>query len=371
MSHHIEINNLTKRYGSLIAIDDISFSVEKGSFASIVGPSGSGKTTALRMIAGFEDPTNGGIEINGRDITDDPPFERDVNMVFQNLALFPHLTVAENIKYGLKYGGESYLTEEIDRKVETMLEMVNLPGYGDRDISELSGGEQQRIALARAVVKEPEILLFDEPLASLDRKLRQEMKVELQRIQSETGITFLYVTHDQEVALSVSDQMIVMKDGEIAQRGEPKEIYDQPTSAFVADFIGDANIVTGSIGEIGEDYVTVDIEGETLQIPVEDTISRELIATRSVGSEFEVGFRPHDATLSSKKLPERLSFGGTVTGKTYAGEKYQYLVDIENNTITISDTSGEYNIGDSIYVGCDHSAIHTFETTKQKREVEA
>lgn len=369
MSAHLNVENLIKRFGSLVAVDDVSFEIGKGEFASIVGPSGSGKTTILRMIAGFVAPSQGQITIDGRGVLARPPFERDVNMVFQNLALFPHLTVGENIRYGLKNGSESYTEAEMEEKVGEKLEMIDLSGYENREIDELSGGEQQRVALARAVIKEPEVLLFDEPLASLDRKLRQEMKIELQQIQSETGITFLYVTHDQEVALSVSDKMIVLNKGEIAQQGTPKDIYDHPESPFVADFVGDSNIVAATIDEIDEESVTVTIGDRRATIPIEKSTSGELISTHSVERDIEVGFRPHHARLTTDGSADDVSFVGTVTGKTYAGNSYRYHVDLDGYTITVNETDGQYDIGDNVKVACPRDSVHVFGSPKRRAGV--
>lgn len=252
----LAVSDLTKRFGDLVAVDAADFDVEDGEFVSILGPSGSGKSTVLRMIAGFEQPTDGSIRLDGEEIVGSPPFERDVNMVFQNLALFPHLTVAENIGYGLKQQGVPP-TERRDR-IANMLEMVELEGYGDRQPNELSGGEQQRVALARALVNEPALVLFDEPLSSLDRKLRQHMQRELQRIQLETNTTFLYVTHDQEVALAVSDRLIVLDDGAVQQIGSVESLYEEPSNRFVADFIGDVNVIDATVTDVSDEAVTVD-----------------------------------------------------------------------------------------------------------------
>lgn len=252
----LAVSDLTKRFGDLVAVDDADFDVEDGEFVSILGPSGSGKSTVLRMIAGFEQPTEGSIRLDGEEVVGSPPFERDVNMVFQNLALFPHLTVSENIGYGLKQQGVA--PAERQERIADMLEMVELEGYGDRQPTELSGGEQQRVALARALVNEPALVLFDEPLSSLDRKLRQHMQRELQRIQLETDTTFLYVTHDQEVALAVSDRLIVLDDGAVQQIGPVESLYEEPSNRFVADFIGDVNVIEATVTDVTDDSVTVD-----------------------------------------------------------------------------------------------------------------
>jgi putative spermidine/putrescine transport system ATP-binding protein len=240
----VRLSGLRKEFPGkppVVAVQGADLEIADGEFFSMLGPSGSGKTTVLKLIAGFEEPTAGTVELGGRDVTDVPPFERDVNTVFQDYALFPHMSVAENIEYGMRVR-KARKEERADRR-DAALEMVRLEGYGDRKPSELSGGQRQRVALARAIVNRPRVLLLDEPLGALDLKLRLQMQVELKRIQSEVGITFVYVTHDQEEALTMSDRLAVFDQGRIAQVGAPEDVYEHPATAFVAGFVGTSNVL--------------------------------------------------------------------------------------------------------------------------------
>ncbi len=239
----ITLENVSKEYDGTPVLNDINLYIRKNEFLTLLGPSGCGKTTTLRIIGGFEYPTTGKVIFDGKDITDDPPYKRRVNTVFQKYALFPHLNVFENIAFGLKIAKKS--KEVIANKVGTTLELLNLQGFDKRAVDSLSGGQQQRVAIARAVVNEPEVLLLDEPLAALDLKLRKDMQLELKRMQQTLGITFVFVTHDQEEALTMSDTVVVMKSGYIQQIGTPKHIYDEPQNAYVANFIGESNIIRG------------------------------------------------------------------------------------------------------------------------------
>jgi putative spermidine/putrescine transport system ATP-binding protein len=233
--------NLTKHYGEVVAVAGIDLEVQAGEFFTMLGPSGSGKTTTLRMIAGFEDPSGGTVELAGRDVSGVPPYDRAVNTVFQDYALFPHMTVGENVAYGLRVGRVA--KQERAQRRDEALEMVRLPGYGERKPGELSGGQRQRVALARAIVNRPRVLLLDEPLGALDLKLREQMQVELKTIQSEVGITFVYVTHDQDEALTMSDRIAVFNEGLIEQVSPPAELYERPATAFVAGFVGVSNLL--------------------------------------------------------------------------------------------------------------------------------
>lgn len=240
----IRFVNVSRHFGEVKAVDNISLDIADGEFFTLLGPSGSGKTTSLRMIAGFDRPTSGRIYLHGRDVSQLPPYERDVNTVFQDYALFPHMTVAENVGYGLMI--KKVPKAERERRVEEMLELVRLPGFGNRKPSQLSGGQRQRVALARALINRPRVLLLDEPLGALDLKLRQAMQIELKAIQQKVGITFVYVTHDQEEALTMSDRLAVFNHGRIEQVGTPAEIYERPATAFVAGFVGVSNLVSGA-----------------------------------------------------------------------------------------------------------------------------
>jgi putative spermidine/putrescine transport system ATP-binding protein len=258
----VAVEGCRKTYGDVVAVDGVDLAVAAGEFFTLLGPSGSGKTTTLRMIAGFEQPDDGRIRLGGEDITRRPPYARDVNTVFQDYALFPHMTVAENVGYGLKVKGVA--RAERKRQVDEVLEMVRLGGYGNRKPVQLSGGQRQRVALARSIVNRPKVLLLDEPLGALDLKLRQEMQVFLKSLQRELGMTFLYVTHDQEEALTMSDHLVVFNEGRIEQAGTPAEVYERPATEFVAGFVGTSNIVerAGRRISIRPERITLNGHGE-------------------------------------------------------------------------------------------------------------
>ena len=286
----VRLEGITKRFGDVMAVDGIDLEIADGEFFSMLGPSGSGKTTTLRMIAGFELPTEGTIRLHGRDVTGVPPFDRDVNTVFQDYALFPHMTVGDNVAYGLVVSGVP--KAERRQRVTDALRMVRLDGYEGRRPGQLSGGQRQRVALARALVNRPRVLLLDEPLGALDLKLREEMQIELKAIQAQVGITFIYVTHDQEEALTMSDRLAVFNLGRVEQIGTPAEVYEHPKTTFVAGFVGTSNLLTGESARvvIGSDGVfTVRPEKIRLGDPAEDVAPDEASATGTVEQVVYVG----------------------------------------------------------------------------------
>ncbi|MEY7849011.1 ABC transporter ATP-binding protein [Natrarchaeobius sp. A-rgal3] len=354
---HISIQELRKEFGDIVAVDDVSFEIEEGSFTSIVGPSGSGKSTILRMIGGFESPTDGRVLIDGEDVTDEPPFERDVNMVFQDLALFPHMTVGENIAYGLRYDDRNFTKKEREEKIESMLEMVALSGYADRDPEDLSGGEQQRIAVARALVKEPDLLLFDEPLASLDRKLRQRMQTELQRIQAKTGITFLYVTHDQEIALSVSDTLLLLNEGEIEQIGTPETVYEEPETSFAADFVGDVNELPGTVTRLTETDIDLSVCGTNVTVP-----RSALTASIAQGDQVDVCIRPGEMKLVDPNADDAPILSGTTNSRAFGGEGFDYQVELDETTVQVGNVTEKRTLGEDVHVSWDLEETMVFPT---------
>lgn len=312
----IELRGLTKAFGDIKAVSHVSLRVKNGEFVTLLGPSGCGKTTTLRMIAGLEEPTAGQVYMGEQDVTDLPPYERNVGMVFQNLALFPHLTVLGNIAYGMKVGKKKYTKEQMRNRVEEMLDLVELPGIERRYPSQLSGGQQQRVALARALASNPTVLLLDEPLANLDRKLRERMQVELRRIQQKVGITTLFVTHDQEEAMTMSDRIAVMEAGKLVQIGASTEVYESPESIFVADFIGTMNFFEGRAMEVSQDTVTIKNDELSLLIP---TGRNEIGA----GQQVTISIRPE--SIQFVKEGEH-TLMGMVDLKRYLGDTIEYRI---------------------------------------------
>ncbi len=315
----IRLIGLEKRFGEVRAVDGVSLEIGAGEFFSLLGPSGCGKTTTLRMIGGFELPTAGRILLRDRDVTTDPPDKRPVNMVFQNYALFPHLDVGDNIGFGLRR--KKVDKADIRRRVGEVLDLVGLGGYEKRRPNQLSGGQQQRVALARALVNRPNVLLLDEPLGALDLKLRKRLQLELKRIQGEVGITFVYVTHDQEEALTMSDRIAVMHAGKVEQLGTPEELYDRPTTRFVADFIGTTNLLMGAVE-------SVDPSGAHVRLAGGDTC---LVAAPGldVGQAIELSIRPESIRLtpSNGASPTRTEpLRGAVEQVAYLGSNVQYQV---------------------------------------------
>ncbi|MFP5479053.1 MAG: ABC transporter ATP-binding protein [Alphaproteobacteria bacterium] len=310
-----ELRDASKHYGAVVAAQELNLSIRRGEFLSFLGPSGCGKTTALRMLAGFERPTSGDILLDGQRVNDLPPHRRPVNMVFQHYALFPHLTVAQNIAYGLRQRRPRPPAAEIARAVEQALETVRLPGFGPRRIWEMSGGQQQRVALARAIVNQPKLLLLDEPMAALDKKLRRDMQIELQTLQRKLGITFILVTHDQEEALSMSDRICIMRGGRIVQVGSPRELYDRPASKYVADFVGKSNFFPGRVTEASQGRATLAAAGGLV-------IGGAAPVAMAPGQAAAASLRPEQIALSRKGegLPV------TVVNRIFLGEHTEYLV---------------------------------------------
>ena len=346
----IELKNIVKIYDKEKVVDDVSLSIKKGDFVTILGPSGCGKTTILRMIAGFEKPTAGEIYLEGVDVTNVPPYKRNINTVFQKYALFPHLNVFNNIAYGLKMKtvpdetakkGYRLLSEqEITAKVNQALKMVDLEDYGHRDIDSLSGGQQQRIAIARAIVNEPKVLLLDEPLSALDLKMRKEMQIELRRLHKELGITFIYVTHDQEEAMTMSDTIVVMRDGEIQQVGTPKKIYDEPQNAYTADFIGESNIIAGKM--VKDNLV----EFFGCRFPCLDKGFAK-------NEPVDVVVRPEDIKIN----PREPQFEGTVMNVVFKGTFYDITVVLDDYELSVKNTKA-YPVGEKIMMSIAPDGIH-------------
>ena len=322
----IEFRNVTKHFEGVVAVDNLCLSVKRGSFYSFLGPSGCGKTTSLRLIAGFEQPTQGELFIGGASVVGIPSYKRPVNMVFQQYALFPHMTVSDNIGYGLRQISPKKDKLEVRKRVDEALEKVRLSGYGERRIWELSGGQQQRVALARALINRPTCLLLDEPLAALDRKLRREMQIELQTLQRDVGITFILVTHDQEEALSMSDEICIMREGQIIQSGSPQELYDQPQSRYVADFVGKTNFFSGTITEIDGSKVIIETDSNEILVGTQAKGATPLVC----GSKASAAVRPGMISLSAlgeTKKSDRVSIHGQIMNRIFLGENSEYLIN--------------------------------------------
>ena len=349
----IELSGVVKEFharGEVVtAVAGIDLDIREGEFFSLLGPSGCGKTTTMRMIAGFEEPTRGVIRLHGQDVTNVSPNKRDVNMVFQSYALFPHMNVFENVAFGLRR--KAVAKPEITRRVGEMLEIVDMAGRSERRPRELSGGQQQRVALARALVNNPRALLLDEPLGALDLKLRQAMQVELKRIQREVGITFVYVTHDQNEALTMSDRIAVMDDGSIEHLGTPREIYEHPRTRFVAGFIGTSNLLTGTVTRLDGDRAIIQIsQDERIIVPVQDRAVSE-------GSRLELTVRPEKIDLTAERPPgEGCVLRGTVTEVVYLGTSTNFsvttsagadVVVFQQNSASAGDVAAR---GDSIWL---------------------
>ncbi|QIO23841.1 ABC transporter ATP-binding protein [Haloarcula sp. JP-L23] len=344
----VALDSVTRRYGDTTALKGVSLSVREGEFFTLVGPSGCGKTTTLRLLAGFETPTHGTVRFGGESVAGVPPEERDVGVVFQNYALFPHMSVGENVAYGLRFtdppGGVTR-----DERVSTLLELVDLGGTEDRDPDTLSGGQQQRVAMARALAPGPDLLLLDEPMSALDAKLRERLRVQVREIQRELGITTVYVTHDQEEALAVSDRVAVVRDGYIEQVGTPREIYREPATRFVASFIGDNNVLSGEVTDVGVGAdgpaATVAVGGESLGVGLD---SRDGVA---VGDRLTFCLRPERLSLSGGET----TLSATVTSTEFLGETTRAHLDWGGETLRLRTTDPPD--GD-VVVGFDPADAH-------------
>ncbi len=347
MTADVEVRDLCKAYAETVAVDHVSFQVEQKQFFSLLGPSGCGKTTTLRMIAGFVEPTSGEVRLKGEVVNDLPPFKRSIGMVFQNLALFPHMNVRDNLAFGLRM--KKFPKEEIEPRTRKMLDLVELPGFEDRRINQLSGGQMQRVALARALIADPAVLLLDEPLGALDLKLRLQLQVELKELQKRIGTTFIYVTHDQGEALTMSDTIAVMTGGRVMQIGDPLEIYESPANKFVADFIGETNLLEGEC-----------LSRERVNCKTFDVA----VATKDelVGKKVRVSIRP-EKIFASRKPPHEVEnkFEGKVEERFFKGSVMMYKIRIaEHALLTVNvpnvDADSRFQPGDNIHVGWDRDA---------------
>jgi spermidine/putrescine transport system ATP-binding protein len=345
----VELREVSKHFGSVVAVDHVSLQIRRGEFFSLLGPSGCGKTTTLRMIGGLEYPTAGDVVLRGEVVTDVPPYRRATNMVFQHLALFPHLTVFENIAFGLRL--KRVPSDAISRKVESVLQLVDLPGYGAREIHQLSGGQKQRVAIARALVNEPAVLLLDEPLGALDLKLRLQMQAELKALQQRVGTTFIYVTHDQGEALTMSDRIAVMNLGRIVQVGTSQAIYARPQTRFVASFIGEANFLEGRVSAAGPSGVVVDVDGLRIMAAAD----RATGGLPQVGAGVTVSVRPEHVKLGAAVGESGNRWDGRVQDVTFMGAVVRARIQLSGGVALVAevhnDAAGGLTPGSPVVAG--------------------
>ena len=352
------LKGLTKKFGSFVAVDDLDLTVPQGEFFALLGPSGCGKTTTLRMVAGLEDPTGGTIQLGDEDITHRKPYRRPVNTVFQSYALFPHLTIFENVAFGLR----RQKRKDVKGPVDEILELVELSEYADRKPTQLSGGQQQRVALARALINKPQVLLLDEPLGALDLKLRRQMQLELKHIQTEVGLTFVHVTHDQEEAMTMADTVAVMNAGVIEQMGSPVELYEQPRTTFVANFLGQSNLLRGTVIGSDAESVGIDVEGARLVARRDGDAD---VSTRS--GEVWVGIRPEKVYLAAAGSDpgddSNTLRDGVVVDVSFIGVSTQYLVRMpwgQELTVFEQNTGARERFGTNDSVDLHWMAGHSF-----------
>jgi spermidine/putrescine transport system ATP-binding protein len=360
----VRLDRVKKRFGNVVAVDGVSLDIRRGEFFSLLGPSGCGKTTSLRMIGGFERPDEGRIELGGVDVAGLPPHKRDVNTVFQSYALFPHLNVFDNVAYGLRRKGVE--RDGIAGRVPRILELVDLPGFEGRRVNQLSGGQQQRVALARALVNEPRVLLLDEPLGALDLKLRKQMQLFLKSLQHEIGITFIYVTHDQEEAMTMSDRIAVMRDGHVEQVGPPEEVYERPATEFVAGFLGASNLLDGQVGPLDGEHRMIELtSGERIRV---------LAGALDDGSgRIRLGVRPEKIRLFQRedRAQGDNMIRATVRDATFVGVSNVYTVDTgDGHTMTVyaqnRGVSGDRPPGPGEAVTLAWHPEHTFVVSAQE-----
>lgn len=352
---YLVLKDLVKIFGSrkdtVIAVDKVNLEVKEGELVTLLGPSGCGKTTALRMISGFELPTSGKIFIDGEEVTTTPPNQRPTTMVFQNYALFPHMTVYQNIAYGLKIHREK--EKNIRERTETIMNLVGLKGLNNRSPAQLSGGQQQRVSLARSLIMEPKVLLLDEPLSNLDAKMRVSTRLEIRKLQQRIGITSIYVTHDQEEAMTLSDRVVIMRYGQIQQIGTPQEIYTHPVNYFVADFIGKANFLGGKVANIvSQNEIEVDIKGVKYKVYISKN-------TFSEGDRIFLIIRPESVELEPKKSD---AITGIISQVIYLGSRMVYEIEVDKNLLTVEITNPQehkiYSKGEEVSVILKEKSLH-------------
>lgn len=325
----LELRHITKSFGTSEVLRDIDIKIGKGEFITLLGPSGCGKTTILRIIAGLEEPDSGHVYLDGVDVTNSEPNKRDVNTVFQNYALFPHMNVADNIAYGMRLRKTD--KKQIAARVEEALELVQLSGYNKRMPSELSGGQKQRVAIARAIVNNPKVLLLDEPLGALDLQLRRQMQTELKRLQKKLGITFVYITHDQEEAINMSDRIAVMRDGLFEQIGTPAQVYDWPKTSYVAEFVGNANLIRGKVSSVEDGMATIEVAGGSIKACIRDT-------EPSPGMDITLAVRSENVKLHTSRIETGIRC--RIKDISFAGGMQKIFLQLEDGTEVISSSLG-------------------------------